>query len=203
MNSDDVKTILNALEDLIELKVLIRKVVPTYDLNENLNNQFLSLLKSLRNKLQPLFSKYLNIEQQESEQPEPLIKQSLKERVLELFSSSNTAGLISSNSSKKFLKNMGVDPRQLIITGGPLSLDDYKKLNPNLSQEAIDGIEKKCQRIFRDIKKQDWTTKELVFIYEGENLTDKLILNKLEEISAIIGKNVKKIELRNWEDLED
>lgn len=178
--------------------MLIRKIVPNYDLDEELNQEFALLLKSLRKKLQPIFSKYLK--QEEFETTEPITR--LKDEILGALSSGNVA-LISANSSKKILKSLGVDPRLLIVTGGPVSLEDYKKVNPNLSNEAIEGINKKCERLLREIKEQNWTNKELIFIYESGNPTDKLILNKLQEISNIIGKNVKTIGLKSWKKLEN
>ena len=60
INSEEVKALLAALNDLIEIKVLIREVAPNYNLDDNLNNKLIQLLEALRLKLQPIFSKYLN-----------------------------------------------------------------------------------------------------------------------------------------------
>lgn len=196
---EDVKAFLTAIDDLIEIKLLIRKLVPSYNLDPILKKKFLSLLKSLQNKLQPLFSEYLN--------KDTLIgtKESakyLKTKILKLLIPNNIA-LISANSSKKKLKTIGVDPRHLIITGGPLFVNDYKTINPELSEKAIQSIKTKCERIINQIKNRNWDDKDLIFIYEKENPTDKLILNRMEEISNIIQKKVILIELRSWKDLDN
>jgi len=117
---EDVKALLTAIEDLIEIKLLIRSIVPTYTLDVNLKEKFISLLKSLQNKLQPLFSEYLT--------KEILIKtnnsaEQIKNEILKLLTSDNIA-LISANSSKKKLKSLGVDSRRLIVTGGPIFVNE-------------------------------------------------------------------------------
>ena len=195
---EDVKAVLTAIEDLIEIKLLIRSIVPTYTLDVNLKEKFISLLKSLQNKLQPLFSEYLT--------KEILIKtnnsaEQIKNEILKLLTSDNIA-LISANSSKKKLKSLGVDSRRLIVTGGPIFVNDYKTINPDLPDKALSGIKTKCERLINQIKSENWETKDLVFIYEKENPTDKLILNRIEEISNIIQKKVILLELNSWKDFD-
>ena len=60
INSDEVKSILAALDDLIEIKILIRKITPEYNLNDTLSKIFIEKLADLHKNLQPIFSKYLN-----------------------------------------------------------------------------------------------------------------------------------------------
>ncbi|MFX1393000.1 MAG: DUF2100 domain-containing protein [Promethearchaeota archaeon] len=195
---ENVKALLTAIDDLIEIKLLIRSIVPSYTLDENLNEKFNSLLKSLQNKLQPLFSEYLT--------KEILIKtkdsaEQIKTKILKILKSDNI-GLISANSSKKKLKTLGVDPRRLIVTGGPISIKDYKIINPDLPDKALSGIKTKYERLINQINSENWENKDLVFIYEKENPTDKLILNRIEEISNIIQKKVILLELNSWKDFD-
>jgi len=62
IKSEEVKSILAAIDDLIEIKILIRKITPDYNLNDTLNKFFIKKLVDLHKNLQPLFSKYLNEE---------------------------------------------------------------------------------------------------------------------------------------------
>ncbi|MFX1452683.1 MAG: DUF2100 domain-containing protein [Promethearchaeota archaeon] len=198
LNSEEVKAVLAAIDDLIDIKLLIRKIVPNYHLNEEIYESFISKLESLRHKLTPLFLKYLSnddiIEKETSED--------IKSEILNLAKKEMMI-LISANSSKKKLKNMGVDPRILIASGGPLAIEDYKIINPNLSENALKNIEKKCNRLINQLRNEDWSKNNLIFIYEKENPTDLLILNKLDKISSIIGKKVKIIGLDSWKILDD
>ena len=57
-----MKELLSAIDDLIDIKVLIRQVAPNYELDENNRKKFILLLESLQKKLQPLFMKYLKHE---------------------------------------------------------------------------------------------------------------------------------------------
>ena len=82
-------------------------------------------------------------------------------------------------------------------------VEDYKIINPNLSENAFENIKKKCKRLVNQLQNIDWSRNNLVFIYEKENPTDKLTFNKQERISTIIGKELKTFELNSWKDLED
>ena len=197
LNSEQVKALLAAIEDLIDIKLLIRDIVPNYNLDDIKYEFFTSKIESLHQKLFPFFSEYLNIEEsssiKSSEDPKTIILEFVK---------NNKMLLISANASKKKLKNIGVDPRDVIVSGGPLFPEDYKIVNPNLTDIAFMSIKKKCERIINELKSQDWKDKELVFIYEKDNPTDLLILDKNDKISTIIGKKMKIFELKSWKDLE-
>ncbi len=181
------------------MKCLIRTVVPTYELSQELNDKFLSLLKALQNKLQPIFSNYIKIE---SKSLESIGKQlDPKEQMLELFNKKIVA-LISSNNAKKKLKNLGIDPRLLVVTGGPLSVEEYKTINPSITEDVLKGVKSKTERIFDQLKSENWEDKDLVFIYEQNNPTDQLILKRLEEVEKLIKKQVKTFAVNNWKDIE-
>ena len=199
MNSEEVKALLAAFDDLVDIKILIRKVVPNYDLDSSLNEDLLFLLNKLKEKLQPLFSKYLTHENDVKTEDSKIAK---KSAILDALSRHNIV-LISANSSKKKLKSMGVDPRRIIVSGGPLFLEDYKVVNPNLPDKALLSIKKKCERVLNELKHEKWAGRELIFIHEEENATDKLILEKLEQLSNLIQKKINAINVGSWDVLDD
>jgi hypothetical protein len=180
------------------LKYLIRSIAPNYSFNENTEKDFLSSLNSLYKNLQPIFSKYIkNVQSPKLGKSKDQTKINLIKNLKE-----NDVVLISASSSKKKLKNIGVATKNLIITGGPLTIDDYKTINPNISEKSLQGIKNKCKRLRNQILSEKWESKNLIFIYERDSITDKLILNSLKEISQLIGKNPDLIELNSWNDLE-
>ena len=184
---------------MIDIKVLIRKIVPNYELDEQFNYKFITLLKSLKDKLNPIFNKYLvqgNLSEQHIE------TKSQKKVIIDLLTSGHFA-LISANSSKKKLKNLGINPIYLIVTGGPFFIEDYHLVNPNIPENALNGLKKKIDRLLGQLKNQNWNGKDLFFIYESSNTTDKLILKKLAQISKLINKEIKCIEINSWKDLDD
>jgi len=199
LNSEEIKALLTAFDDLVDIKLLIRKIVPNYELNDLMNEELILLLSNLKKKLQPLFSKYLK---QDNALLAEESKVTFKKALLEVIASNNII-LISANSSKKKLKSMGIDPRRLIVSGGPLFIEDYKIVNPNLPEKAIPNLKKKCERIFNELKDEKWAEYGLVFVHEKENITDKLILNNLINISREIKKEIKTINVGSWNALSD
>ena len=198
IKSEEVKSILAAIDDLIEIKILIRKITPDYNLNDTLNKVFIEKLVDLHKNLQPLFSKYLK--EEFILKTKKSINQ-LKEDIQDIIKKNNF-GLVSANSSKKKLKTIGFDPRLLIVTGGPLFFEDYNKINQNISDNAIISIKKKCERILTQIETINWNHKDLIFIYDSNNTTDKLILKRIDALSKLIGKKVKTLEITSWNVLD-
>ncbi len=198
IKSEEVKSILAAIDDLIEIKILIRKITPDYNLNDTLNKFFIEKLVDLHKNLQPLFSKYLK--EEFILKTKKSINQ-LKEDIQDIIKKNNF-GLVSANSSKKKLKTIGFDPRLLIVTGGPLFFEDYNKINQNISDNAIISIKKKCERILTQIETINWNHKDLIFIYDSNNTTDKLILKRIDALSKLIGKKVKTLEITSWNVLD-
>jgi len=192
MKPEEVKGLLNALDDLLDIKILIRKITPDYKLDKLLKDDFIMILRSLKKKLNPIFKSYLGGE---------FLHDEIKDKIIEIMDVKNIA-LISSKSSKKKLKNIGIDLRNVIVTGGPLFFEDYKLLNPNLSEKSLSSVKKRSDSLINELKSQDWSQKELIFIYEEKNPTDQLILDKLEAIKTIIGKEIKILPLNSWNQLD-
>ncbi|MFX0057838.1 MAG: DUF2100 domain-containing protein [Candidatus Heimdallarchaeota archaeon] len=198
IDSKEVKSLLDAIIDLIEIKMIIRKTVPDYELDEKLMEKYINILESLQLKLLPLFSKYLN---QSSEEIQIKSKEEIIKEIKTLSRDVNIT-LVSSNSAKKKLKNIGLDPRNIIVSGGPIFFNDYSKVNPNISDKAIPGIKRKCENLISKIAKINWEDKEFIFLYERDNITDKIILDELGKISELIGKKIITYLILSWKDLE-
>jgi hypothetical protein len=125
INSQEVQAILDAIDILLEIKCLIRNIAPSYQLNATQLKLFDSLLNSLKNQIEPLFSKYIpsNLNgTTERKNNEILLK-------LKKLIESERYILISASHSKKILKNVGFNPLNIIVSGGPLILKDYLKVN--------------------------------------------------------------------------
>ncbi|MFX0031213.1 MAG: DUF2100 domain-containing protein [Candidatus Hodarchaeota archaeon] len=185
ITSEEVKAILAAIDSLIDIKILIRKIAPNYDLDDKLNKKFLNLLKMLNLELQPLFHKYL-LNSFEIEKDKILSKSD----VTDLIKKENII-IISASYLKKKLKNFGVDPRNLIVTGGPLFVENYKKLNPTLSDEALSNIKKRSEHLLNLIEKFAKTENKIIFLYEKDNLTDLIILEELDLLEKKINRKIE------------
>ncbi|MGQ4875059.1 MAG: DUF2100 domain-containing protein [Promethearchaeia archaeon] len=198
MDSKEISSLLSALEDLLEIKSIIRKITPKYNLDDELYDTFIKTLGSLKDKLEPIFFKYVITQKSKAES---FNKESFRNEIIQLAEKNNFL-LLSSNSAKKKLKSLGIDARNIFVSGGPLEPEDYKKVNPNLPEKALEGIKQKCTRLLNSIKTKNWSKSELYFIYEKDNPTDKLILDKISIISDIIKKDVKTIEIPSWKILD-
>lgn len=109
---------------------------------------------------------------------------------------SNSLIIISANSLKKKLKNLGADPRQLIVTGGPLFIENYKKINPKIPREVLFNIKKKCENLIKQIKKLSKLNNELIFLYKNVNSTDQIILKELDVLEKIVKKKIRRYEIK-------
>ncbi|MFX0018371.1 MAG: DUF2100 domain-containing protein [Promethearchaeota archaeon] len=198
INSEEVKAILAALNDLIEIKVLIREVTPNYDLDDHRNNQLIQLLEALRLKLQPIFSKYLDSRYFK----ENKINQEEIEQYINEFIKKEKYIIVSASNSKKKLKSFGIDPRNIFVTGGPLFVDNYKKVNPNLTDNVLLGIKKKSEHLVNQIKKLAESAKELIFLYEKDNLTDQIILKELDFLENTNDIKIKNYDIKSWKIFE-
>jgi len=195
---EEVKRLLEALDELLEIKTFIRKIVPNYELDRDSLEEFKSLLARIHDNLKPLFVKYLDVSIEKSSERNI---DKIKTQIIDIGENGDFI-LLSANSIKKKLKTMGVDPRLILVSGGPLVAEDYKLVNPNLHDKALKGIEKKCERIFNEIRVLDWKDKELYFLREKNNVAEDLIMKRISKLTQIIGKDVKIITLESWSDLD-
>jgi hypothetical protein len=200
INSEEVKALLAAFNDLIEIKVLIREVTPNYNLNDELNNELIQLLEALRLKLQPIFSKYLNSRHfKHNDINQKVID---KRYLIELIKKKKFI-IVSASNSKKKLKNIGIDPRSIVVTGGPLFVENYKKVNPNLTDNALLGIKKKSEHLVNQIKKLAQSAKDLIFLYEKDNLTDQIILKELDFLEDTYDIKITNYNVKSWKIFEN
>jgi hypothetical protein len=194
----DVNSLLKAIEYVVDIKMIIRQITPHYELNDLLEDKFVSSLQKLHNILNPIFSTYLPEEPLKGEKSREIGRQRIQNALTK-----DNRFLLSSNSAKKVLKDLGADPRNIIVSGGPFFLEDYQKVNPNIPDHALVGIQKKCERLKEELSEETWRDKDLYFIYEQNDIADQLTLEKIDRISELIGREVKTIDIESWDDLAE
>ena len=193
LTSLEVNTILSALEDLLELKVLFRKIAPNYQFDELTKQNYLLTLSNLYNKIQPIFLKHLP----QIESNKLLLQKELQ--FLDEIKRKNNKILVSASSSKKLLKRLGFNPLNIIVSGGPLLDKNYKKINPNLSNQVLLGIKKRSQHTLNLLQNNE---EPLIFIYEIQNLSDEIILNELKNCTELVGKQIITYKVSSWKALD-
>ncbi len=195
ITKEEISSLLGSFNDLVELKVLIRAISPTYELDEIATQMFTKSLNRLKKNLSPLFSKYLITESKSNTSTDITTT-----GMTELLKLRNEVSyiLVSSSSLKKKLKKMEFDPRRVIATGGPIFPEDHMKLNPNLNEENYLNIKKKYKYNLRLLKKIDWSTNKLYFICEVENQVEDLIRKSIKNLSLIINAKIDVITIPSW-----
>ena len=198
ITSKEVNFLLNAIEDLIDIKILIRSIVPKYNLDDFNHKRLITLLSSLNEKLNPLFVRFLDLDR--SSVP-PESKTSLVTELKQVIDQ-NMFVLVSSSSAKKKLKHFGIDARNILVSGGPIFFDNYKKINKDIPEKAIPGLEKECARLVEELKDAANNLDVIIFIYEMDNITDKVILEEIEDLAQLLKKPIQKYELQSWQNLD-
>ncbi len=198
MNREEVTRILRVIDKLLGIKNILRKITPTYKLEGQNEIELIELLEEIKKDLDPLFQKYISIEKKSENEKKT---REFKKLINRLNNKSNQI-LVSSKSTGNLLKNMGFKPSNIIVSGGPLNIKDYKELNPSLGDRALDSIKKKIQTLITKIQNIDWNSRDLIFIFEKTNKSDQLILKRLNFISEITNKEVRAIPIDSWKELE-
>ena len=191
IQSKEIESLFGAIEDLIEIKILLRKTTPTHIMDDNSIKEFKNILEKIAFKLQPIFQTYLHIEPKKSEDQWEIVKELLEK---------DTIIIISANSSKKRLKELGFDARRILVSGGPILYQDYELINPNINDERRDQIRNKCEHFLSDLKQKSINT-DIYFICESQNKTDRIILDEIKEISSLINKQIEVIHITSWKQL--
>ena len=64
------------------------------------------------------------------------------------------------------------------------------------------GIKKKSEHLVNQIKKLAKSAKELIFLYEKDNLTDQIILKELDFLENTSDIKIKNYNIKSWKIFE-
>ena len=82
-----------------------------------------------------------------------------------------------------------------VSTGGPVETKHYKQINPSLPAKALEGIERKIEKTFIDIKNKAGRKHQVVIVTEAGNGTDALLASSRGLIEKRLGVDVRVLEL--------
>ncbi|MHA1631223.1 MAG: DUF2100 domain-containing protein [Candidatus Freyarchaeota archaeon] len=188
---DVVDKITSAVDDLITLWSIIRRSSPSHVLNGDEEKSFIERLKraSLRlsEALERLDVKESGLEGLESS--------------LSTLSPHTTLILVASPSLRKKLLGMGIPRSRVLAIGGPLTVDDMKKLNPDIPDQAVKGLEARIERFWRDLERRAKEIKDIILLLGEGKRADDMIARRSSIISERTGVNVRVIRLKRFDDL--
>jgi hypothetical protein len=96
--------------------------------------------------------------------------------------------LITKSNFKKVLTKFTVDPQKIVVAGVPLQIDDMKKLNPNIPDNALGSIEKKISHVKNEMdrKKEQFNLENILVVVEEDKTGEILSLRAQELYNAKI-----------------
>jgi len=174
--SDDIVRIRGALDALISILCVVRAFAPNYNFDSAAEENIRGLLKNVRDILDLTMDKFGLGKLGEA-----------KETEVKAIDFSGVLFITVSSSTKRRLLDLGVDPRFVVVTGGPLDVGDVKILNPSISDEALETVRRKVEGVWRDIERKASEAKKILILAEAGNRGDLMVSERAGEIERRTG----------------
>ena len=198
MNFDyeDVDRISSAVDALISILSEVRAFAPRYNFDSTTEENIKNLLKNVQDTLQVIMEKF-GLEQQQ-------IEERIEVKTIDL---TGILFVVVSSNTRKRLLELGVDPRFVVVTGGPLNAIDVKSLNPSISDEALETVRRKVEGVWRDIERKAPEVKRILVLAEKGNKGDLMVSERADEIQRRTGlqtvvKTFSSVQDLSWEFFE-
>lgn len=171
----DSKLFGKILNEMIDLEEFLYTSRPTHYLKKDEAQNFCEGIIAIRNQLDDILADFGVIEKMNIEEE---IK-TITDKYLILTTKSNF---------KKALTKFTVDPQKIVVAGVPLDVNDMKKLNPHIPDNALGSIEKKISHVKNDInrKKEQFNLENILVVTEKDKTGEILSLRAQELYNAKI-----------------
>ncbi len=186
LSSSDIEKLRVCLNALLVLWSIVRSSAPQLFLTGTDEKEFIENLLLVYRNISELVSS-LKIELNEDKLT----------TILSSLNSNETLVLVVSSSLMKRLIDAGVPRERLVSIGGPLTVEDLKALNPNLSEEAVKGVEARLKKFWNELERRARGIRTVILLLEKDNKVDRLIAERANLISERISAEVKVIYLSN------
>lgn len=194
--------IMLSIEELMEMRAILRKYAPEFKIIEAQDERsMIKMIKRVGKWLLPLFEQQgLCGEPQGIHVSSDVASgQSLDSGIALLEHVADSILFIGSNAVKKKLKGLGIEPNIIITAGGPINIDDLKKINPNIPAAALEGYQKKIDAVITELTKAAKTGKPIVFVMAPDEETDKLLESRLPELEKKLEIKFKRLFVKSWD----
>jgi len=207
----------NALEELLNVRSLLRKYTPDYQIDDEIDKKELHrALKKAAKFLIPIFEEmglcvepptdisliigHTQLINQGSVTKSDNSPIKILETGIDILNSvSDNFLFVGSNAAKKKLKGIGIEPIRIIVAGGPINIEEMKELNPAMPEAGLKNYEKKLENMREDLKRAFQSGKKVFFIFSALDNTDKMILKRLIELENFIGGKFDPLPIKSWE----
>jgi hypothetical protein len=173
---EDIVRINSAIDALVAILCEVRAFKPRYNFDSAAEGDVRKLLKTAQDALNATMEK-LGLEQ-------PQGREKIEVKAIDF---TGILFITVSSSTRRELLNLGVDPRFVVVTGGPLNAMDVKSLNPSISNEALETVRRKVEGVWRDIEKKASEAKKILVLAEKDNKGDLMVSERADEIQKRTG----------------
>lgn len=173
---DDIVRINSALDALVAILCEVRAFAPMYNFDSTIEEEIRKHLKTVQEALNQTMEK-MGLEKTQE-------RENIGVKIIDF---TGILFVTVSSSTKKRLLDLGIDPRFVVVTGGPLDVRDVKSLNPNISDEALETVRRKVEGVWRDIERKVPEAKKILVLAEKDNKGDLMVSEKAEEIQKRTG----------------
>ena len=173
---EDIEGIRKAVDALITILCEIRSFAPGYELDSAAEERIRSLLRAVREALGGTMEKF-GLQRLEEGGKSEVGRVDL----------SGILFVVVSSSARKRLLDLGVEPRFVVVTGGPLNAVDMKALNPGISDEALEMVGRKVESIWREIESRAAEAERIVVLVEEGSEGGVMVSERADEIQRRTG----------------
>jgi len=173
---EDIEGMRKAVDALITILCEIRSFAPGYDLDSATEERIRSLLRAVREALGGTMEKF-GLQRLEEGGKSEVGKVDL----------SGILFVVVSSSARKRLLDLGVEPRFVVVTGGPLNAVDVKALNPGISDEALEMVGRKVESVWREIESRAAEAERIVVLVEEGSEGGMMVSERADEIQRRTG----------------
>ena len=173
---EDIEGMRKAVDALITILCEIRSFAPGYDLDSATEERIRSLLRAVREALGGTMEKF-GLQRLEEGGKSGVGRVDL----------SGILFVVVSSSARKRLLDLGVEPRFVVVTGGPLNAVDVKALNPGISDEALEMVGRKVESVWREIESRAAEAERIVVLVEEGSEGGMMVSERADEIQRRTG----------------
>ena len=112
---------------------------------------------------------------------------------------------VSSSKNRKKLIDLGLDPAQIVATGGPITVMDIKTLNPQITTLALQNFQNKIQTFWTILKSkvQEKFWNGIILLLEKENVADKILSTHKDEFEKNLSLPIQIINISTFDQLNN
>ena len=180
LNDHHLSLISSIFDNSLELKTLVKRTAPFYDLDspdlENIKTLLINLNKNISS-----LSENLQIDL-EAIATAPISTEDLSKHII----------ILNSKSIYKKLLSLGLHKNKLVFLSSPLTIEDFKIINPAISQSNIQNFASQIDKNWTLLKNAAASNPNLAFYFveTPDNPVNKLIKERIVEYF-----NIQKIPL--------